>query len=47
VLYVGVLEEVDGEGLQNSMTSLCDFVVLPITNATKNVAKKSRHESSL
>jgi hypothetical protein len=41
VLYVGVLEEVDGEGLQNPMTSLGDFVVLPVTTAIKNVGKKS------
>ncbi len=45
MLYLGVLEEVDGEGMQNPMT-IGDFVVLLITIAIENVAKKSCHESS-
>jgi hypothetical protein len=41
VLYVGVLEKVDGEGMQNLMTNPNDFLVLLVIIATKNVAKKS------
>jgi hypothetical protein len=41
-----VLEEVDGEGMQNPMTGPNDFVVLLMITAIENVAKKSRHESN-
>ncbi len=46
MLYVGVLEKVDGEGMQNLMTNPNDFLVLLVIIATKNVAKKSWRESN-
>ncbi len=35
MLYVGVLEKVDGEGMQNLMTNPSDFLVLLVITATK------------
>ncbi len=46
MLYLGLLEEVDGEGMQNPMTNSGDYVVLLITITIENVTKKSWHESS-
>ncbi len=46
MLYLGLLEKVDGEGMQNLMTNFDDSMVLLITITIENVAKRSWHESS-
>ncbi len=47
MLCVGVLEKVDGEGMQNLMIGPGDFVMLLVTITFENVVKKSQHESNL